>query len=263
MLIGMSPLRSFYEFDQYKSPSIRLLEMTRVFDRRHRWGNYHGELVFYDDAEYTYLARLLRFVEFNAQGFNRDLFFDDEDIQPKGSWGGNKLTKDESLGITVDGYHVETVLGLKPWGYEHGVMGSRWAMTDVIATCPVSSLDAALELARDREFCICLEVLLIKYSLRPDADLRGADLSFAKLDGLDLSNANLAGASLERASLVGCKLSGANLIDANLSKADLSQVHFGTANLKGANLKHSCLAGAQLSEADLTGAVMPNGRIHE
>ena len=56
-------------------------------------------------------------------------------------------------------------------------------------------------------------------------DLRGADLSFARLSGADLSNANLSGANLV----------GAFLDNADLGNADLSYAWMDGADLSGVN----------------------------
>src|SRR4051794_37808909 len=52
-------------------------------------------------------------------------------------------------------------------------------------------------------------------------ELRGAKLSWAKLNSANLSGANLSGADLSRANLSGANLSGADLFEANLSGANL------------------------------------------
>ena len=68
-----------------------------------------------------------------------------------------------------------------------------------------------------------------------DADLRGADLSWA-----DLIRADLRGADLSDADLSGADLRYANLSRANLSEADLSGADLIRANLSGANIDFSC-----------------------
>ena len=72
------------------------------------------------------------------------------------------------------------------------------------------------------------------------ANLRGANLSFA-----NLSDANLRGANLSDANL-----SFANLSDANLSFANLSDANLSFANLSFANLSDANLSDANLSDAD-------------
>ncbi|MFL2436492.1 MAG: pentapeptide repeat-containing protein [Verrucomicrobiales bacterium] len=63
------------------------------------------------------------------------------------------------------------------------------------------------------------------YEIKPDADLRGANL-----EGADLTKANLEGADLRDAKLSGASLDGANLIGANLSEAVLAQANLTKAN---------------------------------
>ena len=84
-----------------------------------------------------------------------------------------------------------------------------------------------------------------------DADLRGANLSYANLRGAilsdaDLRGANLSDANLSDANLIYADLSYANLSDANLIYADLSYANLSYANLRGADLR-----GANLSYANL------------
>jgi hypothetical protein len=59
--------------------------------------------------------------------------------------------------------------------------------------------------------------LAVKWAIKSNADLSGADLSRA-----DLYGANLSGANLSRAYLYGANLSRADLSGADLSRADLS-----------------------------------------
>ena len=96
------------------------------------------------------------------------------------------------------------------------------------------------------------------------ADLTGADLTDANLTGADLTDANLTranlagayltGAYLARANLAGAYLTGAYLTDANLTGADLTRANLAGADLTGAYLARANLAGADLTRADLTGA---------
>jgi uncharacterized protein YjbI with pentapeptide repeats len=96
------------------------------------------------------------------------------------------------------------------------------------------------------------------------ADLRGVDLSRAKLahctfdradlDGANLEGADLTGATLRRATLREAYLVGANLTSANFETADLEGANLERANLAGANLARANLEAAMLSNADLTGA---------
>lgn len=102
-----------------------------------------------------------------------------------------------------------------------------------------------------------------------EVDLRGANLSEAKLMWVDLMNADLMWANLMRADLTGANLKNANLVYANLTGADLSNAELATAqlnatilneasmirvDLRGANLRGAILVGANLKYADLRGA---------
>ena len=93
----------------------------------------------------------------------------------------------------------------------------------------------------------------------PKAALDRADLDGANLEGADLSQAALRRSSLREAYLVGVNLSGANLENADLEGAKLERavligVNLTRANLEGAILTGANLSGAVLSYAQLTGA---------
>lgn len=119
--------------------------------------------------------------------------------------------------------------------------------------------------------------------IQPDADLRKADLSEARLNGANLAESDLFGADLSGASLLNAELSGAKLSsadlsgatlsesnlsgatlsladlsearssDVNLSKAYLAEADLSKANLAGSNLSGALLVNADLSRADLRG----------
>jgi uncharacterized protein YjbI with pentapeptide repeats len=82
-----------------------------------------------------------------------------------------------------------------------------------------------------------------------DADLRQADMRFARMRGIDLSNSNL-----QRARLNQSDLRRVALIDAELREADLSNANLAGADLRRANLNGAIFAGADLTSADLSGA---------
>ena len=93
------------------------------------------------------------------------------------------------------------------------------------------------------------------------AALDRADLDGANLEGADLSQAALRRASLREAYLVGTNLSGANLENADLEGArlegaDLRGANLSRASLEGANLTGARLMGAELSYAQLESAVL-------
>jgi hypothetical protein len=96
-----------------------------------------------------------------------------------------------------------------------------------------------------------------KETITPDlrnADLRGADLSWAILAGTDLRGANLSGADLSSSILAGADLGDADLSKAWTSGADLTDVNLTGANLRGAIMYDADLEGANLTGADLTDA---------
>ena len=80
-----------------------------------------------------------------------------------------------------------------------------------------------------------------------DADLSGAQLSFASMKEARLTKTNLSGS----------ELTGVDLYDARLGYADLSQ-----ANLTAAQLKESQLHYTNLESADLTDAKLSSWKVH-
>jgi hypothetical protein len=97
-------------------------------------------------------------------------------------------------------------------------------------------------------------IIINGVEIKPQADLRGANLREADLRGANLRRANLSGANLRRANLSGANLSWADLRGANLREADLRGANLRRANLSGANLSWANLSGANLSWADLSWA---------
>ena len=87
-----------------------------------------------------------------------------------------------------------------------------------------------------------------------DAYLAGANLADANLAGANLARANLADANLAGANLAGANLADAYLADANLAGAYLADAYLAGANLARANLADAYLAGANLADAYLAGA---------
>jgi TIR domain/Pentapeptide repeats (8 copies) len=86
------------------------------------------------------------------------------------------------------------------------------------------------------------------------ADLHGADLTEADLRGADLHEAKLTEANLTGADLNGAYLNGADLRDAYLIWADLTTADLHGADLRGADLTWANLHAAKLTGANLTGA---------
>ncbi len=87
-----------------------------------------------------------------------------------------------------------------------------------------------------------------------DANLTNANLTNANLTSANLTDANLLGANLTDANLLGANLLGANLMDANLTGADLTGANLTGAYLKGTNLTFANLLDANLTDAILLGA---------
>ena len=81
-------------------------------------------------------------------------------------------------------------------------------------------------------------------------NLRGLDLSYAKLMKADLRNADLSKADLSYSYLM-----QADLTEANLSGADLTSSVISEGILKGANLEDAELDEAFLNGTDLSGAL--------
>lgn len=99
-----------------------------------------------------------------------------------------------------------------------------------------------------------------------DADLRGANLTGArlrraKLVGADLRGATLAGARLAYAKLSRADLRGVDLSRATLASADLSDADLTGADLTRATLGSANLGGVDLRGADLTDAVGTHARL--
>ncbi len=92
--------------------------------------------------------------------------------------------------------------------------------------------------------------LAVRWGVKNDANLGGANLGGANLRGAYLGGANLRGAYLGGANLRGADLGGANLRGAYLGDA-----YLGGANLGGANLGDANLGGANLGDAYLGGDV--------
>jgi hypothetical protein len=96
--------------------------------------------------------------------------------------------------------------------------------------------------------------LAVKWAIKSDADLRGANLSGAYLRGADLSGAYLSGAYLSVANLSGAYLSGAYLSGADLSGANLSGAYLRGADLSGAKEADYAIACTRiLPDGDLIG----------
>lgn len=89
-----------------------------------------------------------------------------------------------------------------------------------------------------------------------EADLEGADLRGADLGEADLTGADLGGADLVGAYLRGAYLRGAYLRGAYLGRADLRGAYLGGGKFGGAYLGGADLRGAYLGGADLTGAYL-------
>ena len=104
----------------------------------------------------------------------------------------------------------------------------------------------------------------VKYAIRHNISLKGADLRGTNLRNMYLFNADLSGADFRCADLSGADLTGAclrnakldcaDLTGASLVNANLSYAYLSNANLTGTVLSSTVLIGAELSDADLSGA---------
>ncbi|MDA2814391.1 pentapeptide repeat-containing protein [Nocardiopsis sp. RSe5-2] len=99
-------------------------------------------------------------------------------------------------------------------------------------------------------------------------DLRGADLTNARLHRANLSaallgGANLSGARLEAARMRGADLNAARLRSAHLEGADLAHARMDGADLLNARLPYARLWGASLPEADLGGSDLEGAYLKE
>ena len=95
------------------------------------------------------------------------------------------------------------------------------------------------------------------YTIKPNADLHGANLRDTNLRDTNLRDADLAGTDLRYADLTGTDLRWANLTDVNLRWANLTGANLTGSDLPGANLRGANLTGANLSDVDLTDAILP------
>ena len=118
---------------------------------------------------------------------------------------------------------------------------------------------AEIDCAEDAPVSIKLG-LAVKWAVKTDANLAGADLADAYLADANLAGADLAGADLADAYLVGANLARANLADAYLADANLAGADLAGANLAGADLAGANLARANLADAYLAGAYLADAR---
>ena len=95
------------------------------------------------------------------------------------------------------------------------------------------------------------------------ADLRRIALNESDLSEADLSAANLHEADLSGADLLKADLSAANLHEANLSEAELLEAYLNSANLHRANLSRADLRRAHLVRANLHEANLREANLHE
>jgi Pentapeptide repeats (8 copies) len=94
-----------------------------------------------------------------------------------------------------------------------------------------------------------------------NANLRGADLSYAYLQGAHLEQTLLAKAYLSKANLNRADMKGADLRDAYLGLARLNGADLRTARLEGAMLIDTELQGAKLGFAQLQRAMLSNANL--
>jgi hypothetical protein len=80
-------------------------------------------------------------------------------------------------------------------------------------------------------------------------DIRGANLSNAKLQYVWFSSSNLQNVSFYQAKLQGLVLCETNLQEADFSRSDLQRAYFSKTDLRGANFRETRLQGANLHKA--------------
>ena len=85
------------------------------------------------------------------------------------------------------------------------------------------------------------------------AELNEADLGFARLSRANLSEADLRGTNLGRADLVGAVLENADVLGADFEGADLSETHITDVDFSAAKLCGARLSGARLHRVSLNG----------
>jgi uncharacterized protein YjbI with pentapeptide repeats len=94
------------------------------------------------------------------------------------------------------------------------------------------------------------EWIILRKKIEDSKDnLRGMDLSYAKLMKANLRNADLSEADLSFSYLMRADLTEANLSDADLTSCVMSEGIFKKANFEDAELEDAFLHGTDLSEA--------------
>ena len=101
----------------------------------------------------------------------------------------------------------------------------------------------------------------LRYARLGSAFLVNADLRYTDLRQSWLLSANLTGADLLRANLTETVLADADLTGANLEQADLAGAFIGAANLTTANLEATNLTGAILTDANLSDASLKSANL--
>jgi Pentapeptide repeats (8 copies) len=171
-------------------------------------------------------------------------------------------------------YHPTVVQVLSAFVREHGRTSSRLTPAQVLSTLRQrdNSLTGQSSVSVDERPGPAADVqvaltVLGRLPLRPGlyrGDLFGARLAGAELTGF-LFKADLRGANLSAAKLINVDLREAWLSNANLSKAEflaanLSKADLSDADLSGADLNGANLSGASLTFADLFGAKLTGTR---
>jgi uncharacterized protein YjbI with pentapeptide repeats len=98
-------------------------------------------------------------------------------------------------------------------------------------------------------------------SVMPGAQLQGAKLDMVEQEGAFLNDVNLRGASLINARLAGSILENAELQGADLSYAHMQAVYLAKAGLQGAKLIGTRLTGTYVDEISVWGAVAKGDRV--
>jgi uncharacterized protein YjbI with pentapeptide repeats len=93
------------------------------------------------------------------------------------------------------------------------------------------------------------------------SDMRGANLTGAKLHDADLRWVDLRGAKLEKTNLSRAKLQGAHLGWSNMQNALLEQTNLQSGHLERADLRNACLEMADLTNAHIEGANLTGAKL--
>jgi hypothetical protein len=99
------------------------------------------------------------------------------------------------------------------------------------------------------------------YTIEPNANLKGANLTRAHLLYVNLTGANFEGANLTGANFEGANLTGASFTGAYCRGAEFRDANLTGADFTGAYCRETALTGANLTGADFTGAYLAGANL--